>query len=67
VGYIIPMAPSRFWWRVVSYVWVDVTVKNPATSKSALLKALVDTGTTYIVIPRRVFEELCYLSEVRGR
>jgi predicted aspartyl protease len=51
----------------VSYVWVDVTVKNPATSKSALLKALVDTGTTYIVIPRRVFEELCYLSEVRGR
>jgi predicted aspartyl protease len=51
----------------VSYVWVDVAVKNPATSKSALLKALVDTGTTYIVIPRRVFEELCYLSEVRGR
>jgi predicted aspartyl protease len=61
------MAPSRFWWRVVSYVWVDVAVKNPATSKSALLKALVDTGATYIVIPRRVFEELCYLSEVRGR
>jgi clan AA aspartic protease len=42
----------------VGYVWVDVTVKNPATNKSALLKALVDIGITYTVIPRRVFEEL---------
>jgi clan AA aspartic protease len=42
----------------VGYVWVDVTVKNPATNKSALLKALVDTEATYTVIPRKVFEEL---------
>ena len=42
----------------MGYVWVDVTVKNPATNKSALLKALVDIGITYTVIPRKVFEEL---------
>ena len=42
----------------MGYVWVDVTVKNSATSKSALSKALVDTEATYTVIPRKVFEEL---------
>jgi clan AA aspartic protease len=56
--YIVPKHLTRFWWRVVGYVWVDVTVKNPATNKSALLKALVDTEATYTVIPRKVFEEL---------
>jgi clan AA aspartic protease len=51
----------------VGYVWVDVTVKNPATSKSALLKALVDTGATYTVIPRKVFEELQLPLRGRGK
>jgi len=47
-----------FWWLVVGYVWVDAVIRNPITNRSASVKALVDTGATYTVIPRKIFEEL---------
>jgi len=49
---------SVFWWLAVGYVWVDAVIRNPITNRSASVKALVDTGATYTVIPRKIFEEL---------
>jgi clan AA aspartic protease len=40
------------------YVWVDAVIANPFTGKSLSVKALVDTGATDTVIPRKVVEEL---------
>jgi aspartyl protease family protein len=42
----------------VGRVWVDAVIGNPFTGRSVSARALVDTGATYSVIPRRVFEEL---------
>ena len=42
----------------MGYVWVDTVLKNPFTGRSISVKALVDTGTTLAVIPRRVADEL---------
>jgi clan AA aspartic protease len=42
----------------VGYVWVDAVIRNPTTNRSASVKAHVDTGATYTVIPRKIFEEL---------
>jgi len=42
----------------MGYVWVDVVIKNPFTGRSISVKALVDTGATLTVIPRRVADEL---------
>jgi aspartyl protease family protein len=42
----------------VGHVWVDVVIGNPFTGRSVSTRALVDTGATYSVVPRRVFEEL---------
>jgi aspartyl protease family protein len=42
----------------VGHVWVDAVIGNPFTGRSVSARALVDTGATYSVIPRRVFEEL---------
>ena len=39
-------------------VWVDVVIGNPFTGRSVSARAFIDTGATYSVIPRRVFEEL---------
>jgi clan AA aspartic protease len=47
-----------FWWLAVGYVWVDAVIRNPTTNRSASVKAFVDTGATYTVIPRKIFEEL---------
>lgn len=38
--------------------WVEAIIANPFTGKSISFKALVDTGATDMVIPRRVAEEL---------
>jgi clan AA aspartic protease len=42
----------------MGYVWVDAVLKNPFTSRSVSVKALVDTGATLAVVPRRVADEL---------
>jgi aspartyl protease family protein len=42
----------------VGHVWVDAVIGNPFTGISVSARALIDTGATYSVIPRRVFEEL---------
>jgi clan AA aspartic protease len=42
----------------MGYVWVDAIIKNPFTGKSASAKALVNTGATLTVIPRRIADEL---------
>jgi clan AA aspartic protease len=39
-------------------VWVEVVVRNPDTGRHAAAKALVDTGATLTVVPRRIAEEL---------
>jgi clan AA aspartic protease len=39
-------------------VWVEAVIKNPNTSKHATTKALVDTGATLTVVPRRIAEGL---------
>jgi clan AA aspartic protease len=39
-------------------VWIDIVIKNPDTERSASLKALVDTGATLTVVPRKIVGEL---------
>jgi clan AA aspartic protease len=39
-------------------VWVEAVIRNPNTGKHATAKALVDTGATLTVLPRRIAEEL---------
>jgi len=40
-------------------VWVDAVIRSPFTGKAiTAVKALVDTGATLTVVPRRVAEEL---------
>jgi len=38
----------------MGYAWVDAVIKNPFTGRSISVKALVDTGATLTVIPRRI-------------
>jgi clan AA aspartic protease len=42
----------------MSLIWIDAVIRNPFTGKAITAKALVDTGTTLTVVPRRVAEEL---------
>jgi predicted aspartyl protease len=42
----------------VGYVWVDAVIKNPFTGRGISVKALVDTGATLTVVPRKIVEEL---------
>jgi clan AA aspartic protease len=42
----------------MSIIWIDAVIRNPFTGKAITAKALVDTGTTLTVVPRRVAEEL---------
>ena len=42
----------------MGYVWVDAVLKNPFTSRSVSVKALVDTGATLTVVPRKIADEL---------
>jgi clan AA aspartic protease len=42
----------------VGHVWVEALIGNPITGRSVRVRSLVDTGATYTVIPRKVFEEL---------
>lgn len=42
----------------MGYVWVEAVVRSPSTGRSASIKALVDTGATLSVVPRRVADEL---------
>jgi clan AA aspartic protease len=44
--------------REVRHVWVRARVGDESGSKSAEVEALVDTGATLTVIPRRLAEEL---------
>jgi predicted aspartyl protease len=39
-------------------VWVEAVIRNPNTGKHATAKALVDTGATLTVLPRKIAEEL---------
>ncbi len=42
----------------MGHVWVEALIGNPITGRNVRVRSLVDTGATYTVIPRRVFEEL---------
>jgi len=39
-------------------VWVDAVIRSPFTDRAVAVKALVDTGATLTVVPRRIAEEL---------
>jgi clan AA aspartic protease len=51
----------------MGYVRVDAVIKNSFSGGSVSVKALVDTGATLTVIPRRVAEELQLLVIGRRR
>jgi aspartyl protease family protein len=42
----------------MGHVWVDVVIRSPDMGKSMSLKALVDTGATLTVVPRKIVKEL---------
>jgi len=42
----------------MSLVWVEAVIRNPNTGRHATVKALVDTGATLAVVPRRIAEGL---------
>ena len=42
----------------MGHIWVEAVIRNPFTGGSAFVKALVDTGATDTVIPRKIAEEL---------
>jgi clan AA aspartic protease len=42
----------------VGRAWINAKFINPNTNKEIEIKALVDTGTTFTVIPRHIYEEL---------
>jgi clan AA aspartic protease len=42
----------------MGHVWVDVVIRTPDTGRSVSLKALVDTGATLTVVPRKIVKEL---------
>ena len=42
----------------MGYVWVDAVIKNPFSGRSVSVKALVDTGATLTIVPRKVADEL---------
>jgi predicted aspartyl protease len=42
----------------MSRVWIDVVIKSPDMGRSVSLKALVNTGATLTVAPRKIVEKL---------
>jgi len=42
----------------MGHVWVNAKLINPITGRGIETKALVDTGATFTVIPRHIYEEL---------
>jgi clan AA aspartic protease len=42
----------------MGHVWVDIVIRSPDTRRSVSLKALVDTGATLTVVPRKIVEKL---------
>ena len=42
----------------MGHVWVDVKLSNPKTGSEVEARALIDTGTTYTVIPAEVARRL---------
>ena len=39
-------------------VWIDSVIRSPSTDRAVAVIALVDTGVTLTVVPRRIAEEL---------
>jgi predicted aspartyl protease len=39
-------------------VWIDAVIRSPSTDRATTVKALVDTGATLSVVPRKVADEL---------
>jgi len=42
----------------MGHVWADIAIRSPSTEKGVSLKALVDTGATLTLAPRRIAEDL---------
>jgi clan AA aspartic protease len=42
----------------MGHIWVEALIENSITGKSVRVRALVDTGTTFTIVPRKVFKEL---------
>jgi len=54
----IPLNKALIGATEMGLVWIDVAIRNPSTGRAVAVKALVDTGVTLSVIPRRIAEEL---------
>jgi len=39
-------------------VWIDAVIRSPSTDRATTVKALVDTGATLSVVPRKIAVEL---------
>jgi clan AA aspartic protease len=39
-------------------VWIDAVIRSPSTDRATTVKALVDTGATLNVVPRKIAVEL---------
>jgi len=39
----------------MGHVWVEALIENPITGRSVRVRALVDIGTTFTIVPRKVF------------
>lgn len=42
----------------MGHAWVDVVVRSPSMDKGVSVEALVDTGATLTLVPRRIADEL---------
>ena len=42
----------------MGHVWVDVKLINPITGQDVKLRALVDAGATFTVVPWEIHEKL---------
>jgi len=42
----------------MSRVWIDVVIKSPDMGRSVSLKALVNTGATLTMVPRKIVKKL---------
>lgn len=42
----------------MDYVWIDAKIINPITDYEIKVKALIDSGTTFTIIPWEIHEKL---------
>jgi predicted aspartyl protease len=44
----------------VGLVWIDAVIRNPFMNRAVAVEALVDTGATLSVVPRKLLKNYSY-------